>query len=171
MSMAAGEYISVSSQADTEAADLARETRELATEPETELAELTGIYVSRGLDPVLARQVADQLTAKDALAAHLRDELGMTEIHRAQPVLAALSSAASFALGAVLPLAVAVLAPMGIVAAAVVVASLASLALLGWLAARIGGARTGVAALRVTFWGALAMAITYAVGALFGTIV
>jgi vacuolar iron transporter family protein len=171
MSMAAGEYISVSSQADTEAADLTRETHELATDPQSELAELTGIYVARGLDPVLARQVADQLTAHNALEAHLRDELGLTEIHKAQPVQAALSSAASFAVGAALPLVVAVLAPKGIVTLLVVAACLVLLAVLGYLAARIGGAKAGIAALRVTFWGALAMAITYAVGALVGVAV
>lgn len=173
MSMAAGEYISVSSQADTEAADLARERYELATDIASEKAELTGIYVSRGLEPVLAREVAEQLMAHDALGAHLRDELGMTEMQRARPVLAALSSAGSFAVGAALPLLVAVLVPakgLGL-AAFVLVTSLASLALLGWVSARIGGAGKTKSVLRVMFWGALAMAITYAVGALFGAVV
>jgi len=173
MSMAAGEYISVSSQADTEAADLARERHELATQIDAEKAELAGIYVSRGLQPDLAQQVAEQLMAHDALGAHLRDELGITEMQRARPVQAALSSAASFAAGAAIPLLVAVLVPAkGLaLAATVLVASLICLAVLGWLAARLGGADVTKGILRVTFWGALAMAITYAVGALFGAVV
>jgi len=173
MSMAAGEYISVSSQADTEAADLARERHELATQIDAEKAELAGIYVSRGLQPDLAQQVAEQLMAHDALGAHLRDELGITEMQRARPVQAALSSAASFAAGAAIPLLVAVLVPAkGLaLAATVLVASLICLAGLGWLAARLGGADVTKGILRVTFWGALAMVITYAVGALFGAVV
>jgi VIT1/CCC1 family predicted Fe2+/Mn2+ transporter len=173
MSMAAGEYISVSSQADTEEADLARERYELANQIDAEKAELSGIYVSRGLEPGLAQQVAEQLMAHDALGAHMRDELGMTELQRARPVLASLSSAGSFSVGAALPLLVAVLVPVkGLALAAVVLAvSLASLALLGWMSARIGGAGVAKGVLRVTFWGALAMAITYAVGALFGAVV
>lgn len=173
MSMAAGEYISVSSQADTEGADLARERHELATQIDSEKAELAGIYVSRGLQPDLAQQVAEQLMAHDALGAHLRDELGITEMQRARPVQAALSSAASFAAGAAIPLLVAVLVPAkGLaLAATVLVASLICLALLGWLAARLGGANVIKGVLRVMFWGALAMAITYAVGALFGAVI
>ncbi len=173
MSMAAGEYISVSSQADTEAADLARERHELATQIDSEKAELAGIYEARGLEPGLARQVSEQLMAHDALGAHLRDELGITEMQRARPVQAALSSAGSFAVGAAVPLLVAVLVPakgLGLVAF-VLITSLVSLALLGWVSARIGGAGKARGVLRVTFWGALAMAITYAVGALFGAVV
>ena len=173
MTMAAGEYISVSSQADTEGADLARERHELATQFDAEKVELAGIYVSRGLQPDLAQQVAEQLMAHDALGAHLRDELGITEMQRARPVQAALSSAASFAAGAAVPLLVAVLIPaMGLaLAGTILVASLVCLALLGWLAARLGGANVTKGVLRVMFWGALAMAITYAVGALFGAVV
>jgi VIT1/CCC1 family predicted Fe2+/Mn2+ transporter len=171
MSMAAGEYVSVSSQADTEEADLARERKELETNDESERAELAGIYVGRGLDSALARQVADQLMAHDALGAHARDELGISEIHRAQPVLAAFASAGTFAVGAALPLVVVLLSPANTLAPFVVGASLASLAILGALAARAGGASPLIGAARVTFWGALAMAITYGVGALFGTVV
>jgi vacuolar iron transporter family protein len=171
MSMAAGEYVSVSSQADTETADLAQERKELATDDAFERRELTGAYVSRGLDPDLARQVADQLMAHDALAAHARDELGISDSQRAQPVLAALSSAASFALGAALPVLVAVLAPANLLALAMVVASLTFLAVLGWIAAETGGAPPLTGAARVTFWGALAMAITHGVGAVFGAVV
>jgi VIT1/CCC1 family predicted Fe2+/Mn2+ transporter len=168
MSMAAGEYVSVSSQSDTEAADLAKERHELATDDKSERQELAAIYIARGLTPDLARQVTDQLMAHDALGAHARDELGITEMQRARPVQAALASAGSFAAGAVLPLLVALLAPSSAVAAVVTGASLAFLAILGWLAARAGGAPAAVGALRVTFWGALAMAITYGVGALVG---
>jgi len=171
MSMAAGEYISVSSQADTEESDLAREREELATNDASERAELAGIYVSRGLDPPLARQVADQLMAHDALEAHARDELGISEIQRARPVQAALASAGTFAVGAGLPLLITLLAPAGMVTVFVVGTSLACLAVLGALAAHAGGARRAVGALRVTFWGSLAMAVTYGVGALFGTAV
>ena len=171
MSMAAGEYVSVRSQADTEEADLARERRELASNDKSERAELAEIYVSRGLEPDLARQVADRLMAHDALAAHARDELGISELQRARPVLAALASAATFAVGAALPLLIAWLTPVRALATVVVCSSLACLALLGALAARTGGARAGVGALRVTFWGAFAMALTYGVGALFGAVV
>jgi len=169
--MAAGEYVSVSSQADTEQADLTRERSELATISESELDELTSIYEGRGLDPALARQVAEQLTAKDALAAHARDELGISEITTARPVQAALASAATFATGAALPLLVVLLTPDALLVYAVSITSLIFLALLGILAARAGGAPVLKAALRVTFWGALAMALTAAVGALFGTVV
>ncbi|HKZ81141.1 MAG TPA: VIT family protein [Pyrinomonadaceae bacterium] len=171
MSMAAGEYVSVSSQADTEKADLARERRELATEDRSERAELASIYVGRGLEPALARQVADQLMAHDALGAHARDELGILEVQRARPVQAALASAGMFSVGAALPLLTVVITPTGILTAVVVATSLIFLASLGGLAARVGGARAIVGALRVTFWGALAMAITYGVGALFGAVV
>jgi VIT1/CCC1 family predicted Fe2+/Mn2+ transporter len=171
MSMAAGEYVSVSSQADTEEADLRRERKELATNDKLERAELAAIYVSRGLDPDLARQVADQLMAHDALGAHARDELGISEIQRARPMLAASASAATFAVGAALPLAVVLLAPPTTLAASVVATSLAFLAILGFLAARTGGARVVAGTLRVTFWGAVAMALTFGAGALFGTIV
>jgi VIT1/CCC1 family predicted Fe2+/Mn2+ transporter len=171
MSMAAGEYVSVSSQADTERADLARERGELATIPELELDELTNIYVARGLEPALARQVAEQLTAKDALTAHARDELGISEVMTAQPVQAAFASAATFAVGAALPLIVVLLAPESLLVMAVSITSLLFLALLGVISARTGGAPVLKAALRVTFWGALAMALTAVVGALFGTVV
>jgi VIT1/CCC1 family predicted Fe2+/Mn2+ transporter len=167
MSMAAGEYVSVSSQSDTEKADLALERRELATNDAFERVELAGIYVKRGLDPALARQVADQLMAHDALGAHARDELGITASHRARPVQAALASASMFAAGAALPLLTVWVAPSGWLAVFVVGTSLGCLAILGSLAARAGGARIGVAALRVTFWGALAMAVTSGIGALF----
>ena len=171
MSMAAGEYVSVRSQADTEEADLGRERIELATSDSSERAELAGIYVARGLDADLARQVADQLMAHDALGAHARDELGISELQRARPVVAALASAGTFAVGAALPLLIVLLAPAQWLAAIVVITSLVCLAALGALAARAGGARAGVGALRVTFWGAFAMALTYGVGALFGTTV
>jgi VIT1/CCC1 family predicted Fe2+/Mn2+ transporter len=171
MSMAAGEYVSVQSQADTEEADLSRERKELASSDASERAELAGIYVSRGLDPALAQQVADQLMAHDALGAHARDELGITDIQRARPVVAALSSAGTFAVGASLPLGIAFLSPAPALPIAVVSTSLACLAGLGALAARVGGARAAVGAVRVTFWGAFAMALTYGVGALFGTVV
>ncbi|MDO8739915.1 VIT family protein [Candidatus Deferrimicrobium sp.] len=171
MSMAAGEYISVSSQADTEESDLARERGELAANDASERAELAGIYVSRGLDLPLARQVADQLMAHDALGAHARDELGITDMQRARPVQAALASAGTFAVGAGLPLLIVFLVPARMLAVFVVGTSLACLAILGALAAHAGGARRAVGALRVAFWGALAMALTYGVGALFGTVV
>ena len=171
MSMAAGEYVSVSSQEDTEKADLARERTELATEPEDELDELTGIYVQRGLDATLARQVAEQLTAKDALGAHARDELGISEITTARPVQAALASAATFAVGAALPMLVVLLAPVETLIYTVSITSLVFLAGLGMLAARAGGAPMLKAALRVTFWGALAMLLTALIGKLFGTVV
>ena len=169
MSMAAGEYVSVHSQADTENADLARERAELATDPEGEHRELAGIYVARGLDPDLARKVADQLMERDAMGAHARDELGISEIVTARPIQAALASAASFAVGAILPLTTAALASASILIPVVAAASLIFLALLGGLAARTGGAGVITGALRVTFWGALAMGVTSGVGALFGT--
>ena len=169
LSMAAGEYVSVSSQRDAERADLTRERHELATDAEGELTELTGIYMQRGLDRTLAHQVAEQLTANDALAAHARDELGISAINAARPVQAALASAASFAAGALLPLVVTWFVPEQRIEAAVTPASLAFLALLGAVAARTGGASMAKGALRITFWGALAMGITAGVGALFGT--
>ncbi|MGE5090309.1 MAG: VIT family protein [Candidatus Levyibacteriota bacterium] len=171
MSMAAGEYVSVRSQADTEAADLARERSELASDVANEERELASIYVRRGLEPGLARQVATQLMAHDALGAHARDELGISETLAARPVQAALASAASFAAGAALPLVVAALAPVAQLSVAVAGSSLAFLAGLGALAARTGGAPVGAGAWRVTFWGALAMALTAGIGALFGTTV
>ena len=170
MSMAAGEFVSVHSQADAEKADLDRERRELETDDAGERRELMGIYMGRGLTQDLARQVADQLTAHDALGAHARDELGITELSSARPLQAAAASAASFAIGAVLPLLVAALTPMSQVLVAVPAAALVFLALLGSLSARAGGARMLAAAARVTFWGALAMAATAGVGALFGTV-
>ena len=168
MSMAAGEFVSVSSQADTERADLERERHELATDEPGERAELAGIYVARGLDRGLAERVAEQLMAHDALGAHARDELGMHEATAARPLQAALSSAASFAVGAALPVLAVVATPRGALVPVVVGASLGLLALLGGVAARIGGASVPVGAGRVTFWGALAMAVTAAAGALFG---
>ena len=168
MSMAAGEYVSVSSQSDTERADLDRERKELAAEPEHELAELTGIYVRRGLDKALAKQVATQMMAHDALGAHARDELGITEMATARPVQAALASAATFAVGAALPLLVALLAPAQGRIWSISIASLVFLAALGSIAARTGGANVLTSAWRVTFWGALALAITAGVGKLFG---
>lgn len=171
MSMAAGEYVSVSSQADTEEADIARETKELATDAAHELDELTGLYVQRGLDASLARQVAEHLTAKDALGAHLRDELGITEHQRARPLQAALSSAGTFAVGAALPLAVGWFSPAPVLAWTVTLSSLALLVLLGGIAARAGGAKARTGAFRVGFWGAFAMGLTYAVGRLFGAAV
>lgn len=171
MSMAAGEYVSVSSQADTEAADLARERRELDEDIEGEKQELTDIYVERGLDPALARQVAEQLMAHDALGAHARDELGISEISTARPVQAAFASAASFAAGAALPMLAAVLSPQNAVTPVVAVVTLAALFALGVLGARAGGAHPWRAAFRVTFWGALAMAVTAGIGALFGTVI
>lgn len=171
MSMAAGEYVSVHSQADTEQADLARERQELKADGPAERRELTAIYVGRGLDPALAKQVADQLTAHDALGAHARDELGISEALAARPIQAALASAASFAVGATMPLLVTALTPQANLIALVSVTSLAFLALLGGVAARAGGAPLMVGAWRVTFWGALAMGLTAGVGALFGTVV
>jgi VIT1/CCC1 family predicted Fe2+/Mn2+ transporter len=171
MSMAAGEYVSVRSQADTEEADLALERHELATDDTSERAELASIYVARGLEPALAQQVANQLMAHDALGAHARDELGLFDLQRARPVQAAVASAATFFVGGALPILVMLLAPASILAVAVVGLSLAFLATLGWLAARAGGARSTLGALRVAFWGALAMALTYGVGALFGAVV
>src|SRR5687768_7327789 len=171
LSMAAGEYVSVSSQSDTEKADLALERRELATEPVAEENELAGIYVARGLDPELARTVAQQLTAHDALGAHARDELGISEITTARPLQAALASAGTFAVGAILPIIAAMLAPDARIGVIVSGVSLVCLAILGALAGRAGGASPLVGSLRVAFWGALAMAATAAVGTLFGTTV
>lgn len=168
MSMAAGEYVSVSSQADTEKADLTRERRELAELPESELDELQGIYVRRGLDAGLARRVAEQLTAHDALAAHARDELGITETQTARPIQAAVASALTFSVGAALPLIVAGLAPPTHIIALVSTASLVCLAALGTVAAHAGGASRLRGAVRVTFWSALALALTATVGRLFG---
>ena len=168
MSMAAGEYVSVSSQADTERADLERERQELASAPDLEHKELTTIYVERGLDAELASEVATQLMAHDALGAHARDELGMSEALTARPVQAALASAITFAVGAALPLLVVLLVPVSAVLWVVSASSLLFLMVLGSLAARAGGASVITAAARVTFWGALAMALTAGVGALFG---
>jgi len=171
MSMAAGEYVSVSSQADTENADLARERTELAANPAFELDELQTIYTDRGLDPALARQVAEQLMAHDALGAHARDELGISAVHAARPVQAALASAGTFAVGAALPLVAAVAAPTPRVIVVVASTSLVFLALLGGIAARAGGASVTRGAVRVTFWGAFALALTALIGRLFGTTV
>jgi VIT1/CCC1 family predicted Fe2+/Mn2+ transporter len=171
MSMAAGEYVSVSSQADTERADMERERIELESDEEHEREELTAIYVRRGLEPGLAKQVADQLMAKDALAAHMRDELGISEVSTARPIQAALTSAATFAIGAALPLLVVVIAPLPQLVPTVMATSLLFLALLGMLSAYTGGARPGIGAVRVTFWGALAMALTAGIGWLFGAVV
>ncbi len=171
MSMAAGEYVSVSSQSDTEQADIGRERRELAANESNEKKELAAIYVKRGLDPTLANQVAEQLMAKDALAAHARDELGISETISARPVQAAFTSAGTFAVGAALPLLVVVIAPVTSLVALVTGTSLFFLALLGALAAQAGGAGILTGTVRVTFWGALAMAITAGIGALFGTVV
>jgi VIT1/CCC1 family predicted Fe2+/Mn2+ transporter len=171
MSMAAGEYVSVHSQSDTEEADLERERRELETDERGERNELTAIYMGRGLDPQLARQVAEQLMAHDALGAHARDELGISDLTQARPLQAAAASAASFAVGAALPLVVAALTSGDALLAAVPTTSLVFLALLGAIAARAGGAHIGVGAARVTFWGAAAMALTAGIGALFGTAV
>ena len=170
MSMAAVEYVSVHSQADTEKSDLTRERAELQADPEAELRELTAIYVGRGLDQQLAAQVAAQLMAHDALGAHARDELGISDRLSARPVQAALASAASFAVGAALPLAVVAVAPAQGLLFWVSGFSLAFLALLGAVAAQVGGAPVGVGAWRVTFWGALAMAITAGAGSLFGAV-
>ena len=170
MSMAAGEYVSVHSQADTEKADLERERKEIELQPAAEQAELTNIYIKRGLTPELAGQVAGQLMRHDALGAHARDELGISESFSAQPVKAALASAVSFAVGALLPLGVAALAPPAGLTAWVCATSLVFLAILGGMAARAGGAGVWTGAWRVTFWGALAMAATAGVGALFGAV-
>ena len=170
MSMAAGEYVSVSSQSDTEQADLARETKELATDPHHEHQELAAIYVARGLDATLAAQVATQLTAHDALGAHARDELGISEMMTARPLQAALASAATFAVGAALPLIVVALVPASMLMAAVTGSALVFLALLGAFSAGAGGAGMTKAMLRVTFWGALAMALMALVGKLFGVV-
>lgn len=168
MSMAAGEYVSVSSQADTEKADLARERRELTESPALELEELRGIYVARGLDPDLALRVAEQLTVHDAFAAHARDELGITEAQTARPIQAAVASAATFSVGAALPLVLSALVPAPRLIAVVSAGSLACLAGLGAVAAHAGGAGRMRGALRVTFWSALALALTAVVGRLFG---
>ncbi len=170
MSMAAGEYVSVSSQADTEKADLERERRELETDSAREREELAMIYQGRGLDPALARQVAEQLMAHDALGAHARDELGLSEVLTARPLQAALASAASFSAGAVVPVFVAWVAPASMIVPTIVIASLVLLAILGGLAARAGGAVIAIGVGRVMFWGALAMAATAVVGSLFGTV-
>jgi VIT1/CCC1 family predicted Fe2+/Mn2+ transporter len=169
MSMAAGEYVSVSSQTDTERADLERERRELATSGPAEREELAGIYVERGLTPELAHAVADQLMAHDALASHARDELGISATTRARPVQAAITSALTFAVGAALPMGLLLAAPDTRVVPIVGGGALLCLGVLGGLAARVGGARTMVGAMRVVFWGALAMAVTAAVGIMFGT--
>jgi VIT1/CCC1 family predicted Fe2+/Mn2+ transporter len=170
LSMAAGEYVSVSSQADTEGADLARERGELADAPELERAELARIYVGRGLTPELAGQVADQLMAHDALGAHARDELGMSEATRARPIQAALASAAAFAAGAALPLLLVLFLPVAAFTPAIVGSSLVLLLALGAVAARLGGAPVVRGAARVAFWGAVAMGCTALVGRLFGTV-
>ena len=169
MSMAAGEYVSVSSQSDTEQADLARERAELLNQPAVEREELAQVYVQRGVELELARKVADQLAAKDALAAHAQDELGISETTTARPIQAALASATTFSVGAALPLLMVVVSPRPILIPVVVVASLAFLALLGGIGARAGGANIIKATIRVTFWGALAMALTAGIGALVGT--
>ena len=171
MSMAAGEYVSVSSQSDTENADLERERRELVSQPAFEREELAQIYVDRGLQPDLAVTVADQLMAKDALGAHARDELGISEITAARPIQAALTSAGTFAVGASMPLAMVLLSPTSLLVLTVSIASLFFLALLGAIGARAGGANVVKATARVTFWGALAMALTAGIGALVGTAV
>ena len=169
MSMAAGEYVSVSSQADTEKADLAREKKELETDDAGERHELAGIYEKRGLDPKLAKQVANQLMAHGALMAHARDELGLTEIHTARPIQAAMATALSFAVGAALPLLAVLIAPTNLMIPIVVGSSLFFLAVMGIVAAQLGGANIWVGALRVTFWGLLAMLATALIGKLFGT--
>ncbi|MBX9862384.1 MAG: VIT family protein [Hyphomicrobium sp.] len=171
MSMAAGEYVSVSSQSDTERADLARESKELTEDLDFEREELAQIYVKRGVDHDLAVRVADQLMAKDALGAHARDELGISEITTARPVQAALTSAATFAIGAAMPLLMVLISPVSYLIPVVTAASLAFLALLGAIGAQAGGADILRATARVTFWGALAMALTAGIGALFGTVV
>ncbi|OJY68376.1 MULTISPECIES: VIT family protein [unclassified Rhizobium] len=169
MSMAAGEYVSVSSQADTERADLAREKRELATNRDAEVKELAAIYASRGVDPALSMKVAEQLMAKDALAAHARDELGISDTISANPIQAAMTSAATFSSGAILPVLAALIAPKNILVPAVFGVSLVVLALLGAIGARAGGAAILKPTLRVAFWGAIAMAVTAGVGTVIGT--
>ncbi len=171
MAMAAGEYVSVSSQSDTERADLTREREELAANPAFELDELAGVYIRRGLDSTLAHQVAQQLMKKDALAAHAHDELGISDATTARPVQAALTSAGTFSVGAAMPLLVAIVSPTGILVPAVSVAALVCLAFLGAIGAVAGGANVLRATIRVTFWGALAMAVTAGVGRLFGAVV
>jgi len=168
MSMAAGEYVSVSSQSDTERADLERERRELASEPEREMAELAQLYVDRGLEPGLADEVARQLMSKDALGAHARDELGISAATAARPVQAALTSAATFSVGAAAPLILLLVSPLKLILPVVALGSLACLALLGLIGAQTGGARLIKPTFRVTFWGALAMGVTAGIGALFG---
>ena len=170
MSMAAGEYVSVSSQSDTENADLARERRELTHDPKFEKRELANIYVSRGVERGVARQVAEQLMAKDALGAHARDELGISEISTARPVQAALASAATFSIGAAAPLALALVSPSSWRIPTVSAGSLVFLALLGMIGAKAGGANILKPTIRVTFWGALAMGVTAGIGAIFGTV-
>jgi VIT1/CCC1 family predicted Fe2+/Mn2+ transporter len=170
MSMAAGEYVSVSSQSDTERADLARERKELSENAESELEELTEIYVQRGVDQSLARQVARQLMAKDALTAHARDELGISEVTTARPVQAALTSAVMFSVGAAVPLLMVVVSPVSALVPVVSAASLGSLVALGAIGATAGGANVVRATARVTFWGALAMAVTAGIGKLFGAV-
>jgi vacuolar iron transporter family protein len=171
MSMATGEYVSVSSQSDTERADLALERKELSENPTFEVEELAELYVNRGVDQTLARQVAQQLMAKDALGAHARDELGISEITTARPVQAALTSAASFSLGAAMPLLMVVVSPASALVPIVFAASLGFLAVLGAIGAKAGGANILRATARVTFWGALAMAVTAGIGKLFGTVI
>src|SRR6185295_1043780 len=171
MSMAAGEYVSVSSQSDTEQADLARERKELSENIEFEVDELAEVYVKRGVDQILARQVAQQLMAKDALGAHARDELGISDITTARPIQAALTSAATFSVGAAMPLLMVAVSPASALVPVVSAASLGFLALLGAIGARAGGANVMRATARVTFWGALALAITAGIGKLFGTVV
>jgi len=171
MSMAAGEYVSVSSQADTENADLERERAEQVGQPDFELEELVDIYVKRGAEPDLARRVASQMMAKDALGTHMRDELGISEMTRARPMQAALTSALTFSIGAALPLSMALLSPTDLLPWTVSIASLLFLGLLGAIGAQVGGAPVWRATLRVTFWGALAMALTAGIGGLVGTAV
>jgi vacuolar iron transporter family protein len=171
MSMAAGEYVSVQSQADTERADIEKEMRELELQPDFELAELTAIYVGRGLDRPLARQVAEKLMSSDALGSHVRDELGITETLRARPIQAALASALSFVVGAIVPIAAASLAPSSWVAEVSAITALVTLVILGGTAAHVGGASIATGAMRVAFWGALAMAVTAVAGRLFGAAV
>ena len=171
MSMAAGEYVSVSSQADTEAADLGRERAELDADPEAEARELAGIYRSRGVDETVSRNVARQLMRHDALGAHARDELGLSDHTKARPIQAAFTSAATFAMGAVLPLAVVVVAPGLLIVVMVSGSALVGLALLGGIGAMAGGADVGKAVLRVTFWGAFAMGVTAGIGRLLGTVI
>jgi len=171
LSMAAGEYVSVSSQADAEQADLMRERGELATQPELELEELTAIYIGRGLDPVLAAQVAAQLTQRDALGAHARDELALSELTTARPLQAAVTSGLTFTVGAALPLGVVLVSPIAAISWGVTISSLLFLALLGLLGAKAGGANPMKSVIRVVFWGTLALAVTAGVGKLFGTVV